>query len=196
MNRARRAVGGDRHRLVDNRVGGAGHHLEAGLHQGADDGGVIDHLMGIGMALPRVDRTGYENQRHPVQFGVGHHIHRVRHAGPDGGQQYRRAAGGVPGAFGHEAGIVFMLGQDEFDSDLAQRLHQHQHFSAGDTVNMGAAALLEALGDQLRGGSHSISSPPVYVACSDNRHGSGAVCGSEGARRPRCAESARCRHRW
>src|SRR6185437_10369925 len=93
------------------------------------------------------------DQRGGVSRRVGRAEQQVDRPGPEG----RRAHAGLPGqpAVGlrHERRALLVPGQHVLDGRLRQRLHQPDVLLAGDAEDVGDALVLQALDDQLGGGT-------------------------------------------
>jgi hypothetical protein len=147
MHRAGAAGGGDGKSLVDHGIDPAVGHDEARLADPAEGGGVVEDLVVVAHRLGRIDGAGQGDQRHPVLLGIRDHVECVGDARPDRRDQDAGRPGRMPGALGHEAGGVLVLGKHEADAGALQRVDQRQHLAARNAEGGAAPGGVEPPGD-------------------------------------------------
>ena len=158
-------LGRDRERLVDRRRDPARFGAQAGLGHAREDRAVVEHLVGVGELLDRVDHPREHDQRHAVLLGIDDDVEGVGKPRADRGDQHARRAGGMPDTLRHEAGGVLVLGEVKADAGALQRVDEAQHLAARDAEGMAHARSVQAGGDQVRGG-HGALLPGLAIACS------------------------------
>ncbi len=99
--------------------------------------------MGISQRLVCIEAAGQHDHRHPVLFGIGHHIDRVHQAGANGGHQNGWRTVHMMHGLGHEAAGVFVFDEVERDASLFKRINDSQHLAPRHPERVPAAGLIE-----------------------------------------------------
>jgi hypothetical protein len=158
-----------------------------------------DHVEDLEAALLRfLDRllARDHQDRHPAQLRVGRRSDEVGCARAQCGHAHPGLAGVAPIGRGHEAGALFVAGEDQLDRLGARQRIQHvEILFAGHAENIFDALLLEALDEKVRGFGHvrRLRSIGVRMRRGVSGRWRPAACPSRGAS---CIEDCFGCHQW
>ena len=163
MNRTGALAGGHADGLVH------GHRRRAGLDPQAPfcdwpvKGNRVQHLVGSQIVAGGRNLSGKSQQRVTVHPGIGDaggHVGctRTDRRDTDAGdaQNFSRHAGGKRSG-------VLVLGQQKGDLGLPERIHELDHFPAGEPENVRNACLAQFFGHRLHYGAHLSRCPGAHI---------------------------------
>ena len=151
VNRPLTRLGGDGDGLVGDHIGSGCIKAEAGLGDRCKNRLLVEHLMGVGLRLIRIDAAGQHQHWHPVLMSIGHHIDPVQRTGAKCRHQNSGGAIAMMHAFAHKPGAVFVFGEVKTDSGTGERVHKGQNFTAGHAKGVAAACVIKTAGQNIGG---------------------------------------------
>ena len=118
----------------------------------------VDHIEDLEPALLRfLDGflAGDHQHRHAAQKGIGRRGDEIGRAGPERGEAHARLAGMAAIGGGHEAGALFVAGQNQaYLGRSLQAVEKIEILLAGHAEHIFAALCLKALHQKIRGLGH------------------------------------------
>ena len=136
--------GGNCHCLIRHDVGAVGSQPETRPRDRAVHSLMVEHLVSVSQFILGIDTAGQDDQRHPVLFRVGHHVHTVQRAGANSSHEDHRRAVHMMYTFAHEPSGIFVFGQNKPNARLLQGIDQRQNLTPRHAKSIAASGIIQA----------------------------------------------------